>query len=161
MQKATLSFGSRGTAVKELQQLLNTYHYGLPVDGIFGTWTESVVKDFQFTRFLNNDGIVGNKTWHALFTGAPVDMPVLRLNANRDEVEIVQNILAQLIKDGEIFTTYYTGPVDGRFGILTELAVKAFQQSSGMEADGIVGNRTWHALSKHGFLLYELQALAA
>jgi hypothetical protein len=35
---------------------------------------------------------------------------------------------------------------DGAFGPLTEKAVKAFQQSAGLSADGIVGPKTWPAL---------------
>ncbi|MEO1591929.1 MAG: peptidoglycan-binding protein [Cyanobacteria bacterium J06632_22] len=161
INKPVLRFGARGKAVQELQKLLNTYGYNLPVDGIFGAWTEGVVKDFQFVRFLGNDGIVGNKTWRALFTRGPIDMPVLRLNNNRDEVKIVQDILSRLVQDGNTSAVYYPDRVDGRFGIHTEQAVKAFQTSSGLEADGIVGHRTWHTLSKHGFLLYDVEMLAA
>jgi peptidoglycan hydrolase-like protein with peptidoglycan-binding domain len=36
--------------------------------------------------------------------------------------------------------------VDGIFGPLTESAVKAFQQSKGLAADGIVGPNTWPKL---------------
>lgn len=38
---------------------------------------------------------------------------------------------------------YYTGPVDGIFGPLTRQAVVAFQNDQGLDADGIVGPRTY------------------
>lgn len=37
--------------------------------------------------------------------------------------------------------------VDGIFGALTEEAVRAFQKSKGLTADGIVGPKTWDALN--------------
>lgn len=40
------------------------------------------------------------------------------------------------------------GPVDGRFGPLTEGAVRAFQGSRGIEVDGIVGPQTWGELGR-------------
>ncbi|MEO1591930.1 MAG: peptidoglycan-binding protein [Cyanobacteria bacterium J06632_22] len=154
LRKATLSFGSQGKAVEELQELLNRYHYGLPVDGIFGSWTEGCVKDFQLTHFLSNDGIVGDQTWRALYAGAPVDMPVLRRSSTGETVKLVQNILSLLVKDHLQHEPYYIGQVDGLYGQATENAVKAFQQNSGLPTDGTMGDRTWHALSKHGYLLY-------
>ncbi len=36
--------------------------------------------------------------------------------------------------------------VDGKFGPITEEAVRAFQRSKGLGVDGIVGNETWPAL---------------
>ena len=41
---------------------------------------------------------------------------------------------------------YYSGDVDGIYGSRTEAAVKAFQKSSGLDADGIAGAKTLAAL---------------
>ncbi len=38
------------------------------------------------------------------------------------------------------------GAVDGRFGKKTKAAIKAFQRSKGLKADGVVGERTWKLL---------------
>ena len=60
----TIKKGSRGDAVKTLQQKLN-----LIADGIFGPLTEEAVKDFQKANGLVADGIVGDKTWAKLGVG--------------------------------------------------------------------------------------------
>lgn len=39
---------------------------------------------------------------------------------------------------------------DGKFGSLTEEAVKAFQKANGLKPDGIVGEKTWEKLPKMG-----------
>jgi peptidoglycan hydrolase-like protein with peptidoglycan-binding domain len=62
----TLRVGSKGEYVSYLQSILNYYGYSIPVDGIFGAKTEAAVKQFQKSRRLLVDGIVGSKTWDAL-----------------------------------------------------------------------------------------------
>lgn len=57
----TLKLGSKGDAVKKLQQLLN-----LTVDSDFGLKTDKAVRAFQAKNKLTVDGIVGNNTWKAL-----------------------------------------------------------------------------------------------
>lgn len=65
----------RGDDVKLLQQRLNVK----PVDGIFGKATEEAVREWQLLhdehghvvkpgKGLTPDGIVGKKTWNALFS---------------------------------------------------------------------------------------------
>ena len=41
---------------------------------------------------------------------------------------------------------YYDGNVDGIFGSKTESAVKSFQRKNGLQADGVVGDKTLKAL---------------
>ena len=62
-----LKRGMNNMNVKTLQQLLNKHGYKLIVDGDFGMITEGTVKDFQRTKGLDADGVVGTKTWDKLY----------------------------------------------------------------------------------------------
>ena len=64
-----LSYGSHGSDVKTLQELLNQNGYSLDVDGIFGSKTQEAVKDYQTKNNLAVDGIAGNETWGSLSGG--------------------------------------------------------------------------------------------
>ena len=57
-----LRLGSRGDAVVALQKALG----GLTADGVFGSGTEARVKEFQRSKDLTADGVVGRMTWNAL-----------------------------------------------------------------------------------------------
>ena len=60
---ATLKNGSKGDAVKEVQQLLKDLGYYIgSVDGDFGSGTEKAVKAFQSRNGLTADGVVGSQT---------------------------------------------------------------------------------------------------
>jgi 3D (Asp-Asp-Asp) domain-containing protein len=62
-----LKQGSHGKIVKKLQNQLQTldfYHGDL--DGIYGSLTESAVKDFQKANHIDVDGITGPATYQAL-----------------------------------------------------------------------------------------------
>lgn len=136
-----LQLGSRGEAVLELEKLLTKLQvYRQPAKGIFDKAVEFSVKLFQFRVFLTPDGIVGPLTWQALYTEAPVNMPVLKLGSSGVAVSTVQEILT--------ITKQYQGKIDGEFYTLTETAVRAFQKSFGIKADGIVNQETWTALSQ-------------
>jgi putative chitinase len=58
---ATLRRGSKGDAVKQMQQKL-----GIPADGDFGPGTEAAVRKWQAANGLTADGVVGAKTLAAL-----------------------------------------------------------------------------------------------
>ena len=63
----TLRTGSRGDAVRKLQELLNAKGYTCgSVDGIFGSKTYAAVLAFQKANGLGADGIVGPLTWGKL-----------------------------------------------------------------------------------------------
>ncbi|KAF3884735.1 MULTISPECIES: peptidoglycan-binding domain-containing protein [Nostocales] len=64
----TLQNGSNGEAVRFLQQLLIVFGKlgNSDFDAIFGSKTESAVKEFQREQNLTVDGKVGPQTWGAL-----------------------------------------------------------------------------------------------
>jgi len=70
---AILRQGSRGQDVITLQYLLNIiseYYPGIPApmqDGVFGSGTRQSVVAFQQLSGLQSDGIVGPRTWEALY----------------------------------------------------------------------------------------------
>ncbi|MEG4324923.1 peptidoglycan-binding protein [Microcoleus sp. herbarium5] len=139
--KPQLQLGSEGKAVLELEQLLTKLQlYRHPAKGIFDKAVEFSVKLFQFRVFLSPEGIVGPLTWQALYTGAPVNMPVLKFGSSGEAVATVQEVLK--------ISQHYGGKIDGDFATLTDKAVRAFQKSFGIEADGIVNQETWTALSQ-------------
>ena len=139
--KPQLKLGSQGQAVLELEQMLTKLRvYRQPVKGIFNSSVEFAVKLFQYRVFLSSDGIVGPLTWEALYTEAPVNMRVLKFGSSGEAVTTVQEVLT--------ISQHYRGSIDGQFATLTDRAVRAFQTSFGMKADGIVNQETWTALSQ-------------
>ncbi|WP_042394403.1 N-acetylmuramoyl-L-alanine amidase [Clostridium saudiense] len=63
----TLRKGASGNITKLLQEKLVKLGYNTNgVDGIFGSGTYSAVREFQKTRGLSVDGIVGQNTWRKL-----------------------------------------------------------------------------------------------
>jgi peptidoglycan hydrolase-like protein with peptidoglycan-binding domain len=64
--------------------------------------------------------------------------PTLKLGSKGEAVKGLQNALTG--------RSPYGVAIDGEFGSETENAVKQFQGSAGLEADGVVGPRTWGEL---------------
>lgn len=65
----TLRKGSINSQVKTVQRILycrNSCPKDLKIDGEFGSITEKYVKNFQRTKGLTVDGVVGAKTWEKL-----------------------------------------------------------------------------------------------
>ena len=73
--KPTLKKGSKGSDVKELQNLLIKKGYSLPkygADGSFGNETLSAVKAFQKDYNLPVNGVVDSPVWDALENAKPI-----------------------------------------------------------------------------------------
>jgi peptidoglycan hydrolase-like protein with peptidoglycan-binding domain/DNA invertase Pin-like site-specific DNA recombinase len=111
-----------------------------PVDGRFGPLTEAAVRHFQAREDLAVDGLVGRHTQAALRRPAALLRPGAGYGSphGSPRVRTLQRQLRSI--------TYRPGPVDGRFGPLTEAAVLRFQGEQGLPADGVVGELTRAAL---------------
>lgn len=129
-----LNRGTRGADVVTLQHLLINKGYAMTADGIFGSGTETAVKDFQAKNGLTADGIVGANTWSKLVV-------TLQSGSSGQAVQALQKQLNA--KHG------YGLTVDGQFGPATDTAVRNFQSKHGLTADGIVGAATWRELVGH------------
>lgn len=127
----TFKKGDSGEEVYAIQYLLRARGFNLNADGIFGNETQSNVEDFQTQNNLSEDAIVGSETWKALIIQ-------VQQGKSGEEVRAVQKLLKD--KFG------YNIAVDGIFGPATANAVKDFQTSKGLSADGIVGPLTWQKL---------------
>lgn len=165
-----LSLGSVGEDVLELQIQLNRIRRDYPlipeitqVNGRFGTETDAAVRTFQNIFDLNVDGIVGKATWYKISRiysavtrlgeitseGAGIFIPdeppneTLNIGSTGDNTRLVQFILEYL---SFFYTTIPIVEPDGYYGQSTQDSVRAFQQTFGLEADGIVGPTTWQAL---------------
>ncbi|MEY3297898.1 MAG: N-acetylmuramoyl-L-alanine amidase CwlL [Cyanobacteriota bacterium] len=130
-----------GQDVRNLQQALARSGVALVVDGVFGPGTERAVKLFQANRGLTPDGIVGPQTW-AMLQGSATPTPptaagrVLRLThpfTTGPDVRLLQQALTR---------SGFAVADDGIFGPGTDRAVKQFQASRRLVADGVVGAQT-------------------
>jgi peptidoglycan hydrolase-like protein with peptidoglycan-binding domain len=113
-----------------------------PIDGRFGPLTEGAVVRFQRRQGLAVDGLVGPATQGALRRAGRLLAPGAGYGAP-DGSARVRTLQRSLRIIGE-----QVGPVDGRFGPLTEAAVIRFQRRQGLAADGLAGEQTIGALRR-------------
>lgn len=138
-----LTLGSRGNAVRRLQNLLKERGFDLgDSDGVFGARTRGAVINFQRSRRLPVTGVVDIATWEALGIdcrrpGVSV-CPTIRLGSRGSAVRFVQSLLRNL--------NYAPGPIDGVYGEDTQGAVFAFQRNNNLPLTGVVDQATWNAL---------------
>ena len=136
-----LSMGSKGLAVKELQNKLIAKGYSVGsygADGDFGQGTYDAVVRFQREHNLDADGIVGPATWQSL-NGLEGSILLQMGSKGQDVVNLQQKLIARGYSVGSY-------GADGDFGQGTYDAVIRFQRDHGLDADGIVGPATWATL---------------
>lgn len=140
----TLTAGSRGSAVRQLQHSLNLRFQQLGilsgmsvrVDGYFGPETLASVKYLQCVCGLPVDGRVCDRTW-AFITQGAAGLHTLSMGSTGTQVAAVQQtLLAVQIRVVS----------DGVFGELTAQAVKVYQHGLGLSASGMVGQETWEVI---------------
>ena len=111
------------------------------MDGLYGPRTRHAVVAFQAAHGLQVDGVVGPRTWAAL------SEPVLILGPGAGDQaggeNVVRSLQRRLASAGNS-----PGPIDGRYGVLTEAAVRRFQRAHGLPVTGIAGPRTLALLAK-------------
>ena len=131
-KRTTVRTGSRGTAVKVLQQGLG----GLITDGVFGSRTLAKVRLFQSAHHLPVTGVVDARTWSALELVRHPLLPhwgtVLKQGSRGTAVVALQKALRIT--------------ADGSFGPKTVAAVKALQKTAHLTQTGVVGTVTWKAV---------------
>jgi hypothetical protein len=141
-----LTEGAAGPAVRTAQLRLNAWGAHLAVDGSFGALTLAAVRSFQGARKLKVDGVIAAATWAALLKdpAAPAPGPsVPRTLTEGATGSAVRTLQLRLNAWGARLA------LDGRFGALTLVAVRAFQQNHHLVTDGVVGPLTWTALLKN------------
>lgn len=162
-----LSLGSEGLGVSNLQYFLSylSQFYStispLKIDGIFGNETRQSVISAQNTFELDEDGIVGEFTWDAIYDAyrgiiakiplkyvegnvLPYPGVLLRLGSDNDSVLLLQEYINVIAK---AYPEVNSVELTGYFGSQTDRAVKAIQRLSGLEQTGIVGASTWSAVT--------------
>lgn len=141
-----LRLGAIGPAVDEVRSRLA--HLGLLGEHTSGAYDEVVaeaVRSFQQERGLTVDGIVGPDTYRRLEEarwqlGDRVLSFVPGHLVTGDDVAQLQGRLTQL--------GFNAGRVDGMFGPRTDAALREFQASVGVSADGVCGPDSYRAFDR-------------
>jgi putative peptidoglycan binding protein/transglycosylase-like protein with SLT domain len=134
---------ARNPQIAGLQVALRAYGlYNGPIDAIAGPQTVRATKTFQRRAGIPVDGRAGPATRRALGPlGAPVfGRRTLRRGVFGWDVSVLQYMLA---RRGQLV------PVYGFFDRATEHALRRYQASRHLSADGIAGPNTISALSRH------------
>jgi peptidoglycan hydrolase-like protein with peptidoglycan-binding domain len=150
-----LRIGSRGDAVRQLQQTLVQAGFDLfgGVDGVFGVATANALSQFQYARGLNANARVDESTLAALGTPAaapaapaappaPAGSPLVGLAPGSTGLNV--KALQQRLLDLGVTVR---GGADGLYGPATANALKQFQISQGLTATGKVDEATAAALA--------------
>jgi hypothetical protein len=115
-------------------------YYKGPIDGISGPLTKRAIREFQRSKKIKPDGVVGKRTRAAFgpFGGHLFGSRMLKRGMVGFDVSVLQFLLA---KRG-----FPPKSLNSNFGPVTHRLVRRFQRRAGLPPDGIVGKRTRAAL---------------
>ncbi len=138
--------------VTALQQALQAAGYDPgPIDGTYGLRTVQAVTAFQQATGLTADGVVGAATAAALNearrAGQEASSFALPAGTKLRRGEVADPAVVTALQQALQAAGYDPGPIDGTYGLKTVQAVTAFQQATGLTADGVVGAATAAALN--------------
>jgi peptidoglycan hydrolase-like protein with peptidoglycan-binding domain/lysozyme family protein len=147
--------GSRGEAVRALQERLATHGHAVSADGSFGPATRDAVVAFQRGAGLTADGVVGAGTAAALDAGAsapaarsPEQAAWEQVTAGREVLSVGSRGPAVEALQERLRALGYGVRVDGSFGPATRGAVLDAQRALRVGVDGSVGPATAAALDR-------------
>jgi N-acetylmuramoyl-L-alanine amidase len=129
--------GDRGAPVRDVQERLTALGFSCGDDavGLFSEGTMAAVNEFQVSRGLPGDGIVGPETWRSLVeAGYRLGDRMLYHRVPMMRGDDVAELQARLNSLG-----FDTGKVDGIFGPDTLTGLLDFQHNRHMAEDGIAG----------------------
>ncbi len=156
--------GDRNVYVQQIQFYLSSIasfdQQISPIDSIdsyFGTETYNAVRSFQKEYGLTQDGVVGQATWNRIYE---VYSQLVGIINPDDQVPVYPGIALRVGSSGQdvldvqealnvVGIEYPDIPIlveDGIYGANTREAVTEFQRLFGLDADGIVGSKTWQKL---------------
>lgn len=163
-EMAVLKKGSKGSAVKALQENLNELGFNCgKADGIFGNGTKKALSAFQHEEGLTADGIYGKQSDGAMKEALEEHRaPKVETKTVEPSRTLKYNRLSHMKGNDvkwvqERLKTWGLGSIcgtpDGDFGKRTKNAVNEFQRGMGLYPDGVVGVATATALGKTEYWL--------
>ena len=143
-------YGDQAGEISVIQEALEELDlYYADITGHYGTKTERAVKLFQKKYGLDQTGVADEETLSKLYVIAEIDdAPIvsesigpaysssttLRRDSSGSAVRKLQEDLHEL--------DFYDGNITGKYGGLTQEAVRLFQKEHDLDADGIAGPKT-------------------
>ena len=158
---ALVKEGDRGPEVSAIQQRLKELgFFKANVTGYFGSMTKEALIQFQQTKGLTPDGLVGTSTQASLGEQSKSRANLTRESSN-PALQPIKDSSVRILKLGDrgsrvsalqesLIVAGFPSGAKGIFDEVTQDAVRQFQEAKGLTADGIVGPQTMAALPAIG-----------